>query len=294
MDSNQTKAALTVLLTVLTIFNIEIAAAADRDLPNLPDNCSLSFQKLLTNRLASINQAVSNFFSRDGFQAVKSLEEAEAIAIRLGVRQTVRFQALDPRKRLKLLNSVLKEVSKIPAAVRADIEAAGKRMDLVLDNVTTHDDLAYLRGIPVEKWSSKTGWENVPGAGCGSGSCTVIAANSLHKNHGSVNLILHEHFHTYDAAAYKLRKTGEAGYGISRSPEFLALHARTKWLTSYSRDYPEEAFVESLASYFHSPRTRATLRLIHPEIYRFIQQNIPQGLPSESYRSNRLQAPIEE
>lgn len=90
----------------------------------------------------------------------------------------------------------------------------------------------------------------------------MIAADNLIRGHGSANLILHEHAHTFDWAAGEL--SGQPR--LSARSDFLAIHARIKWDSEYEGEFPEEAFAENLAKYLHSDRSRKKLSDQYPEL----------------------------
>ena len=46
-------------------------------------------------------------------------------------------------------------------------------------------------------------------------------------------------------------------------------HKKVKWLNAYEQNYPEEAFAESFAKYYHSAKERAKL---WPEVRQFLAE----------------------
>jgi len=160
---------------------------------------------------------------------------------------------------LNALNDVAKEVNKIPDKVLDDIEEAKCGMDLVADSgVTAHPKLSYLHDVKPRGWElTPYTWANVSGMGATwSRRNTVITANKLDRRHGSQNLILHEHAHTFDLAQEILHKKR-----LSNSDEWLRLHKSVKWPSIYLSSSSEESFAESFADYFDSEESRFEMPL---------------------------------
>lgn len=210
---------------------------------------------------------LARIFGIERFDKVKNLDQAEILAEYFGIKELPEVKKLPPKTRLKLLNDIFSEIAKMPQAARDAIADANKRMDLVLGNITNHPDLASLKGVLPRGWKHVK-WDDLPGCGSVRGPCTVIAADRLHEGHGSVNLVLHEHFHTYDSAYRELH-----GTTLSESQEFRSIWQKARNLPEYERDYENETFAESCAKFFNSPRSKKLLREKEPEIYDFIARH---------------------
>ena len=79
---------------------------------------------------------------------------------------------------------------------------------------------------------------------------------------GAEYIVLHELGHAYEEAVRR-NAGGPLLLPISRAPDFVAAVAAIKWESTYLA-FPEEAFAESFAHYFHSPETRARWEHSYP------------------------------
>jgi hypothetical protein len=149
-------------------------------------------------------------------------------------------------------NAANEQIAKVPLAVHQTVGAAGKSIKMWSGRgITEHPEKAHLRGVHPRGWPTGKTWDQVPGAG---GGDTYIVANRLQAGHGSANLILHEHAHTYERAHQQV-----TGVKLSQAPEWQAVHQTVPWIDPYQRSYPEESFAESFAKYYHSAITRLQL-----------------------------------
>lgn len=184
------------------------------------------------------------------WKEAKSLDEAKE----WGKQYNIEVEPSSPQPvTLEHLNATLKEFAKAPMAVLNEIKKAGLKARLLVGKgITDHPIAAHLKNVTPRGWegSHKT-WDDVPGLG---GSETVIVVNRLREGHGSKNLVLHEHAHTYQRSQSILK-----GQDPTTSKEWLEVHKSNSWPNSYERTYPEEGFAESFAKYFNSEGTRATL-----------------------------------
>lgn len=166
----------------------------------------------------------------------KTMEKAVLEGKTLGAKFTT-----GPPMTLTEWNNVNKELAKIPSGVRAAIKTQCGELGLVKDHgITVDPDYAHLKGVKPRGWTSGHTWDSVPGCGGHVGKGTVIVANRLKEGHGSANIILHEQAHSFDV-----------GGQISNSEKWKVLHKGEKWTRAYYKNYPEEAFAESFATYFH-------------------------------------------
>lgn len=207
----------------------------------------------------------------------RSYSEAYKIAEKFDVFLTEEFLTLSKSDQFKYLNEVHLEMAKIPPMVLAIISQAGFRLELVLDAVTHHPKLRHLSGVTPRGGTRP--WDKIPGGSASpSLKCSVIAANSLKRGHGSKNLILHEHAHTFDLAlSYLVKNRGvlKAQEPILFSKidaDFQALWKTTDWKDAYRKSYVEEAFAESFAFYFDSVTSREELRQSYPKVYEYFRQ----------------------
>jgi len=239
------------------------------------DRCVDLLDHLLTERVAKVR--ISGKLVNISYQS-KELQEAYEVARKLNIDVTDDFLKYSTDEQLYYLNQVLQQMAKIPPIVHAVITTANFKMELVRDSVVNHPEFAYLRGRTPRGWPAGSVWDEVPG--CASKPLsptkkTVIAANRLREGHGSVNLVLHEHAHSFDIALTYLVKSGESlkfkhPRLFSRNDKaFIAVWKMTEWNDLYLERYPEEGFAESFAYYFHSPNSRAVLRQKYPLIYHY-------------------------
>jgi hypothetical protein len=223
---------------------------------------------------------------RTHISAAENLEQAYKIAEMFNVYMTDEFKKTSPADQLGYLNAVNEEMTKIPPIVLSIIAQAGFRLELVMDAVTHHPQLKHLSGVTPRGWPVGQTWDVVPGGGATPIlKCTVIAANSLQKGHGSRNLILHEHAHTFDLAlSYLVQSSGVLKLTnpqlFSKSDEeFMTLWQSVNWKSNYQKSYIEEAFAESFAFFFDSTQSRNELQNQYPTIYNYFVNRFGEPKP---------------
>jgi hypothetical protein len=133
-------------------------------------------------------------------------------------------------------------------------------------NTNTPIRIIYGRGMTddptfnVSSTYTKDGrsWSDIVGTG---GGTTRIVVNSLYENHGSFNLVLHEHGHTLDYGKYPGGRTlhlqAEWKYVMENDKVFMA--ALQKYCGNYCTTQPEEAFAEAVAMYYSCDKSKSIL-----------------------------------
>jgi len=119
-------------------------------------------------------------------------------------------------------------------------------------------------------------WINVPGAGGNvrANVPTRIAVNHLYDNHGSLNLVLHEHAHTLDSLYGDHALSSSPAWtnlmaGTPRATEFLNVLCTDQYCTP---DKPIEAFAELFTYYYACESSRSHMEEIVPEIAEFFSR----------------------
>lgn len=203
--------------------------------------------------------------------ASSRLRALEVEAKKYGIRQRSSFLNLPEAERSKHLADVINEVKKMPAFLLRLNSQMGIHIDLVSGGVANHTQARHLRGVlPRGYQEGGRTWGRVPGAGGDtSGNPTIIAADSLYKNHGCINLVIHEHTHSFDSAMAKRHRLSQSK--LSDTPQWLEIHRAYKWYDeSYLTKHPEEAFVETVAAYYHSPESRKSWCTKFPRACTFV------------------------
>lgn len=210
-------------------------------------------------------------------------ESLRLIARAFGVKIFVSVDTLPDEARVKCLGEALNTYSLLPLQVMQDMKDIDNVMDLLGSKITDHkgqqrDDTA--RYAP-RGYSTDTKWDSIPGVGATNNHPTIINITSLTKNHGSVDLILHEMAHSIDR--YRLAKTFDIlSQEYSESREFKQLIAKTPWNKLYESNVeyysktPEEHFAEMFAQYFHSEESRNKLKSIFPEAFEYYSTTFPE------------------
>jgi hypothetical protein len=132
--------------------------------------------------------------------------------------------------------------------------------------LTDEPSARYLRGkIPRGYIHSSVTWDDVPGLGGSHLVLVKIGHSEKGKEHGSVDLELHELGHSVDYIVFDR---------IHETSAFLAIWReeanRLFPHNYYFLNYPEEYFAESFAYYYYNDETRAYLKAAAPKTYQFI------------------------
>jgi hypothetical protein len=192
----------------------------------------------------------------------------------MGVKIFASFEALPAQEREAALNEVMDVYSRLPVNLVIELRKRGRGIELVADNVTNHPAMASYANVRPRGWAEGRTWSEVPGAGATGNHGTIIAGNSLHQGHGSVDLILHEVGHTVD----RYFKDRDGGMEFSNRNPFSEINALTPFSelygvsSSYQQSHTEENFAEMFAYYFNSDYTRAHLQRQYPEGFRYMSE----------------------
>lgn len=191
----------------------------------------------------------------------------------MGVKILDSFAALPPEEREAALNEVMDIYSRLPVNLLITLRQRNRGIDLVADNVTNHPAMESYANRRPRGWAEGRTWSEVPGAGATGRHGTIIAGNSLHRGHGSVDLILHEVGHTVDR--YFKDRDGTMDFSNTRifsevnsATPFEALYGRS---AGYQSSNDEENFAEMFALYFATPETRQHLSEIFPAGHSYFQ-----------------------
>lgn len=191
----------------------------------------------------------------------------------MGVKTLESFEALPAEVREEALNEVMDIYSRLPVSLITTLRQRNRGIDVVADNVTTHPAMRSYQNVRPRGWAEGRTWSEVPGAGATGNHGTIIAGNSLHRGHGSVDLILHEVGHTVD----RYFKNRGAGMDFSSSRMFTEINTATPFgplygpSASYQQSNEEENFAEMFALYFATPETRQHLSETFPEGHRYFE-----------------------
>lgn len=199
------------------------------------------------------------------------------LAAWMGVKETESFKNLDSEIRLEGLAEVLDTYSKVPVDVILTLKSRGKGIDLVSRAVTNHPDLENLRGVTPRGWTNGKTWDEVPGAGAVGTHPTIIAGDSLHAGHGTLDLILHEVGHTVD----RFYKNSNLSMEFSSGDLFNHLHTITPFTNlygthagAYAQSHQEENFADMFSLYFFSEETREKLLNDFPEGHVYLESEL--------------------
>lgn len=228
--------------TKLAILGPSAYKAYSQGLITLPDLVGSRFSS--TWGAGRYQRSLSSVLGPDGLKALRLARPIERLEERARLVNAVRHPSSPFPVSDAVFNNVVTELERLPGPIHDIIRQVGATADVVVDTgITAHETYSYLRGVKPRGWES-TGrtWDTVPGSG---GQQTTLVGNSLHKGHGSANLVLHEHAHTWDTAVGKV-----TGMDLSKRREWVELWQKHKWPTAYELNYPEEGFAESVARLF--------------------------------------------
>jgi Pro-Pro endopeptidase len=154
----------------------------------------------------------------------------------------------------------------LPAYVLESFVQENVKIKLTSGRITALAEFSHLKGKVPRGWeeTGKT-WDDVPGIGGGKVVGMNIDMIPSGSGHGSINLVLHETFHTLDKVILNR---------ISSSREFQDIWReeakRLFPITGYYQNYSEEYFAECLAYYYHNESTRKSLKEKAPKSYSFV------------------------
>lgn len=168
------------------------------------------------------------------------------------------------------VDKFLKSYNKFPASLRSEMVTRGARI-VIMEGEGVKTDPTFTDS---ETFDGRD-WSKVPGSG-GEVSQhfnipTRIVVNSLTHNHGSADLVLHEHAHTLDSL-YGRHGISESGVWhnlIAADPshlDFLKLLGG-----DYTSKHSEEAFAELFAYYFNCEATRKHMEETVPQLAEFFK-----------------------
>jgi hypothetical protein len=221
-----------------------------------------------------------------GIPDVRSYGDVRPLLAYLDVRETPTFLALPTEERRHAALEACRAMAKIPAKIRELNFRAGFALFLVVDNVVEHPRMGAYANRRPRGHPRGTTWKVIAGAGMsGEAPGAVVATRKLAPgvHHGATNLLLHEVGHNVDAAWAQLhmpkprtaRERWEQwrhGRKLSATREWRALHRRHVWPSHYEQRYPEEAFAEAFARYFHSAETREHFRKHQPDAFLWFER----------------------
>lgn len=179
------------------------------------------------------------------------------------------------------LQDFIFEYNKFPLVLRKEMIEAGIKIHLIdgtgvaQDPTWYHDPKTQDEEFDArESTFDGRNWNEVPGSGGAALSeakiPTRLVLNKLYDDHGSVNLVLHEHAHSLDSM-YQLRNISN-----SRAWQEIISIERVKNFAreicgSYCTENAEESFAELFAYYYACSATRNQLKSEAPEAAAFIK-----------------------
>jgi hypothetical protein len=177
------------------------------------------------------------------------------------------------------------EFLKFPRSLREHMSAQGVSIHLIYGEGVAEDP-----SFPADPLTHDgRRWSKVPGSG---GNPTRVVINHLYDNHGSVNLVLHEHAHSLDLGATDLAT-------LSSSAEWKKVMDEDKHLMGvldhYCGDYctkdAVEAFAEAFAMFYACDRSRDFVA--HATLAQAYFQQLETQVRLKSKRSIFKESPLE-
>lgn len=166
---------------------------------------------------------------------------------------------------------MIESVNQIDELILQGLVDEGVVLKLFTGSLTDEPTAAYLKGKKPRGYS-KNGptWDDVPGIGGSEVVLAKIGSSEQGKDHGSINLELHELAHSIDKFVFD---------SISEDPYFQAVWKKEVNQMfpnrSYFSDYPEEYFAEAFAMYYLSEETRNYVKNVAPLTYQlFVELSV--------------------
>jgi len=191
-------------------------------------------------------------------------------------------------ERTTQLNEALKSYTRLPYYMLERIQRHNKGLTLVAGKLSNHPALANMGNQRPRGWVVGTKFDDLPGIGATNDHGAIICLDSLHKGHGSVDLVLHEVGHGFDryfTSEFNLPRNFMSAWRsfnpIMASTPFVALYGETR--VAYHRNR-EENFAELFAMYFHSDESREKLKTVFPIAHDYFAAKFPDngvGAPAD-------------
>jgi hypothetical protein len=199
-------------------------------------------------------------------------------------RNSLLSQSIKTNKSLPLLNhiivlpkqhfdqreasAIISRINAIPAVLLEKINKQGITLKLFTGKLTDNPTARQLAGQVPRGYQGNVTWDDVPGIGGSKVVLVKIGSSEPGKEHGSVNLELHELAHSIDRYVF-----GE----ISGSTEFTSVWESEHELLFPGNSYflyPEEYFAETFALYYLNDNSNELLQTKAPQTFEFLKTAI--------------------
>lgn len=163
---------------------------------------------------------------------------------------------------------IIKRLDQLPPQLLRKVLNVGIKIKLFQGKLTDNPSAAYLKGLTPRGYSNHSiTWDQVPGIG---GSKTVlvkIGFSEKGKDHGSINLELHELAHSIDRYLY--HSTDGKIFNSFWEKESRSLFPGQ----TYFIHFPEEYFAESFAMYYYNDESKIKLMKKAPKTFAYISRH---------------------
>ena len=166
--------------------------------------------------------------------------------------------------------AIIRNLDHIPAEVLRSADNQGIKLKLFEGKLTENPSAARLKGLTPRGYTGKdVTWDSVPGVGGAQTVLVKIGSSSPGKNHGSLNLELHEFAHSLQNYVYH-NSSATTFLEIWQS-EARSMFPGNEYLNNYASEY----FAESFAYYYFSPDSRDTLLKRAPRTFKYLEKLKP-------------------
>ena len=162
--------------------------------------------------------------------------------------------------------AIINRIGNLPETLLKKSNNRGVILKLFTGKLTDNRTARYLAGQIPRGYHSQTTWDEVPGIGGSQVVLVKIGYSEKGKDHGSVNLELHELAHSIDSLVYQ---------SISKDKQFQLIWEEERGIlfpgNSYFILHAEEYFAETFAMYYLNDDTKGQLEKIAPQTYDFFK-----------------------
>jgi hypothetical protein len=205
--------------------------------------------------------------SNDGILLVNNQQAMEKLS-HLSISEHLNEIIVLPTENYEMEEALqmIERISSIHPSILKSAAEKNIKLKLFVGPLTNQLGFTHLKGV-VPRGHQKVTWDDIPGAGGSKMALAKIGFSEKGKNHGSVNLELHEFAHSIDKHVFRSLGDDLKFKKIWKIEASLLFPNQ-----SYFTDHPEEYFAETFAMYYLDSETRLDLMTKAPKTYKYLKE----------------------